>query len=392
MIFLRFKPLFFVIATIVLSLAATSCSPDEPAFTISGVIKNADGKILYLSKVGIERNIVIDSFKLDEDGEFKFSQPALKHFEFYTLSLTNKGSITLAVDSTDNICVNADANDLFGSYSVSGSEESEHIKEMGKRVKATEKQIAEMIENTPPETAFTQERIDSLVDVLKMEIADKYVLNSPDRASAYFALHLLVGSKPLFNPTKERFDSKCFATVATRMQKNQPNSARTKQITATAEKGMRLTREITEKDIEMLEEKISTKASFNISLPDRDDKIRELSSLTGKVVLLDFTLYNSPYAAQRTSKLDDLYLKYHKKGFEIYQISYDVQPHFWKTEAKKYPWVCVHDRMGSMSDNLRLYNIQAIPTYFLLNKENEPVLRDVQIDDIEKEIEKLLKE
>lgn len=386
------KLLFFALAAIIVSVTATSCGPDEPQFKISGTIKNAEGKILYLSKVNTGRIALIDSVKLDEDGDFEFSRPALKNYEFYTLSLTKKGHITLVVNGTDEITVNADANDLQGSYTVDGSEDSNHIKEMNRMVKETDQQILEMIKNSPPETEFTKNRIDSLIQELKVKIADRYITKAPEKSSAYYALHLIVGGEPLFRPNIYRYDSKCYATVATSMQKNMPNSPRTKEICDIAKRGMIATREISEEELAELTTDLKTTGHFNIALPDHTGKTKELSSLKDKVVLLDFTFFGDEMMIRRNSQLDDLHMKYHDKGFEIYQISYDKQPHFWKTKANDYPWICVHDNKGEMSQYLKTYNITTIPTYFLINKENEVVLRDAQIEDLEKEIEKLLAE
>lgn len=391
------KLLFFVLTAIIVSITATSCGPDEPQFKISGTIKNAEGKILYLSKVNTGRIALIDSVKLDDDGDFEFSRPALKNYEFYTLSLTKKGHITLVVNGTDEITVNADANDLQGSYTVDGSEESNHIKEMNRMVMEADKKIEEMIMNSPPETEFTKNRIDSFIQEFKVKIADRYINKAPEKSSAYYALHLTVGGGPLFRPNIYRYDSKCYATVATSMQKNMPNSPRTKEICDIADRGMMATREISEEELAKFSTSIKTASSnaighFNIALPDQTGKTKELSSLKGKVVLLDFTFFSDEIMIRRNSQLDDLYMKYHDKGFEIYQISYDKLPHFWSTKANEYPWICVHDNKGEMSQYLKTYNITTIPTYFLINKENEVVLRDAQIEDLEKEIEKLLAE
>lgn len=388
----RLKHLQLIIIAIITTFTAISCGPDEPQFTISGEIKNAEGKTLYLSKIGLDKITVIDSVKLDEDGDFEFKHPQQKYFEFYRLSLKNSGEITLAVNGTEEIVVNANANDLVGSYTVSGSEESSHIREMDRKASSINDKISEMIQNSPPETAFTRNRIDSLVNGFKEEIANKYILPAPDKASAYYALYLIVGGRPLFVPYDDRDDSKCFAAVATRMQKNQPGTKRTKQICDTAKKGMMATRTITEEELAEITTEVKTTGHFNVALPDRKGTTVELASLKGKVVLLDFTFYENENMLMRNSLLDDLHMKYNDKGFEIYQISYDNQIHFWKTKAKDYPWVCVHDDKGNMSQYLKLYNISSIPTYFLINKENEVVLRDVQITDINKEIEKLLEE
>jgi predicted transcriptional regulator len=52
----------------------------------------------------------------------------------------------------------------------------------------------------------------------------------------------------------------------------------------------------------------------------------------------------------------------------------------------------VRDGKGPASQHLATYNVFSIPTYFLINKKGELVLRDMQIEDLTKEIEKLLKE
>ena len=39
-----------------------------------------------------------------------------------------------------------------------------------------------------------------------------------------------------------------------------------------------------------------------------------------------------------------------------------------------------------------LYKVEKLPTFFLINKNNEIVMRDEQITDLQTEIDKLLKE
>ena len=131
----------------------------------------------------------------------------------------------------------------------------------------------------------------------------------------------------------------------------------------------------------------------DIELADRNGQQHKLSEVDSKVVLIYF--WSAVVPTQTMFNLDvlkPLYDEFHKKGFEIYQVSYDEREHFWQQEVLAFPWVCVRDSRGGASPYLPLFNIQSIPTFFLLNKENEVVLRDQQITDLEKEIEKLLKE
>ena len=88
--------------------------------------------------------------------------------------------------------------------------------------------------------------------------------------------------------------------------------------------------------------------------------------------------------------LRELYNKYHAQGFEIYQVSLDPDEHFWKVNTAALPWVCVRDADGMDSKYLTVYNIQNLPSFFLIDKNNSLVKRDIQIKDIDAEIKKLL--
>jgi peroxiredoxin len=81
------------------------------------------------------------------------------------------------------------------------------------------------------------------------------------------------------------------------------------------------------------------------------------------------------------------YDKYRKQGLEIYQVSLDRREHFWQQSATNFPWICVRDSRGTAA---RLYNVGELPTYFLINRDGEVVLRNTQVKDLNKEIEKLL--
>ena len=81
---------------------------------------------------------------------------------------------------------------------------------------------------------------------------------------------------------------------------------------------------------------------------------------------------------------------YEKK--KIYQVSLDSNEHFWKTAADNIPWVCVRDNEAPYSQAANLYGVRELPTYFLINRAGEIVKRDEMVEDLEKEIQRLLKE
>ena len=217
-------------------------------------------------------------------------------------------------------------------------------------------------------------------------------MTAPDKASAYYALFMQTNGIYLFNPNANRFDSKCFAAVATALNNRYPESMRAKNMYSIAMKGMQSTRPVTPDTIDAKETELTTTGIFDIKLPNIYGDSISLSSLKGKVVLLDFITYSDIRTSEHSIALRELYGKYKEKGLEIYQVSMDANTHFWKTSADKLPWICVLDGSSLASSNALLYKVDKLPSYFLINKNNEIVMRDEQIKDLHAEIEKLLKE
>ena len=136
--------------------------------------------------------------------------------------------------------------------------------------------------------------------------------------------------------------------------------------------------------------KVSVNGCIELALQDNKGQVRRLSDLKGKVVLLDFHLFASKESTKRIMMLRELYNKYHAAGLEIYQVSVDPDEHFWKTSTAAIPWICVRDEDGIQGKSLTLYNVQSIPTFFLIDRTNTLQARDAQIKDIEAAIKNLL--
>ena len=137
--------------------------------------------------------------------------------------------------------------------------------------------------------------------------------------------------------------------------------------------------------------KIDTIASvIDISLPDIYGKKQTLSSLKGKVVLLDFTAYQTEYSPQYNLLLAEIYRKYKQQGVEIYQISLDNDDNFWKVSASNLPWICVRDANSLNSRIAATYNVQQLPTAYLLDRTGAIRTRLTSMKEIENEIKKLL--
>ena len=215
------------------------------------------------------------------------------------------------------------------------------------------------------------------------------------RASSYFALFqtLALGnaSTLIFNPRNSEEDIKVFAAVATSWDTYFPKAERGLNLHNIAIEGMKNVRIIRANNTpaEIDASKVTSTGIINITLPDNKGHNQSLAQLKGKVVMLDFHLFASEQSMQRIMMLRELYNKYHAQGFEIYQVSVDPDEHFWKTQTAALPWINVRVDEDHQSV-LATYNVQSIPTFFIISKDNVLHKRDVQIKDLEAEIRSLL--
>lgn len=377
---------------VIVATLFASCG-QKNQFQVKGEITNAADKMLYLEANTLNGTIKKDSVKLNSKGQFSLKGATKELPEFYQLRIDNQ-LINLVADSIETITINSDGNKFATDYTIEGSKQSEMIAELNtlnRKLKQQADSILEeaKIEKTPQEVFSKQ--IDSLLSIYKEKVNRQYIFTQPGSMSAYYALFQKLGDYMIYNPVSSKTDIRCFAAVATSMNLYHPNALRTKHLHNLALKGMKNTRRTKEKTFNIPQEKIEQLGLIDISLRDYDGNLKKLSDFKGKVVLLDFTAYATKVSVEHNLSLRELYNKYKKQGFTIYQVSFDDNEHFWKTAASNLPWTCVRAPQGKNSSIATTYNVKRIPTYFLINRKSEIVKRDVEVKDMKKELEKLLK-
>ena len=108
---------------------------------------------------------------------------------------------------------------------------------------------------------------------------------------------------------------------------------------------------------------------MDVELPDVQAKKVKLSDVHKKVTLLYF--WTAEDAAQKMFNLDVLapvYKAYRDRGFEIYQVSLDVDNGMWARvmREQKLPWTNVSDISGAASRYISAYNLSKVPAAFLI--------------------------
>ena len=369
------------------ALTITACS-SGPKFQVNGDVSGADGKMLYLEASGLEGIVPLDSVKLKGEGTFSFKQPRPESPEFYRLRIDDK-IINFSVDSIETIQIKAPYVDFSTTYTVEGSENSNKIKELTLKQIRLQKEVDNLLASLRSNGIGHDVFEDSLATLLnnyKEDVKVNYIFAAPNTAAAYFALFQKLNNYPLNN----KDDVKCFAAVATSLNNAFPHAVRSKNLYNIVIKGMKNTRQPQTKALEIPQDKIVETGIIDIALRDVKGNVRKLTDLKGKVVLLDFSVFQSPAGAPHNLMLRELYNEYAKQGLEIYQVSLDADEHYWKTAADNLPWVCVRDGNGVYSTNVAVYNVRQVPSIFLINRNNELKLRGEDIKDLEAAVKSLL--
>lgn len=373
-----------------LALAAlTACS--FKGFRIKGTITEAKDSVLYLEHMGLNGPEVVDSVVLDADGDFDFKGTGLKEPDFYRLRIANN-IINVSIDSTETVTFTAAYPTMATQYEVEGSENCKKIKELSLlQVQLLGKALA-ISRNNSIGAQQTEDSINGLVSKYKDYVRRNFIYKEPQKPYSYFALFQTLGGRLIFNPQESNEDIRCFAAVATSWDTFYPGSERGENLHNIAIEGLKTLRIKQQKAMGPAIDPSQVEVTNIIDVPLVDNKGRQrsLKELKGQVVLLDFHVFSAPKSTERIMMLRELYNKYHARGLEIYQVSLDENAHFWKTQTTALPWISVHDDDGLQSSYLVRYNVQQIPTFFLIDRTNSLYKRDAQIKNLDDEIEGLL--
>ena len=389
---MKITKLYSAAAVVMAALTFASCNNKK--FHINGNITEAKDSMLYLENISLDGPVAIDSVKLGEDGSFVFEENAKDSVcpDFYRLRIAGQ-TINLSIDSTETISVKAAYPSMSYQYTVDGSDNCNTIKELSLKQMNLQNLINDIAKNPNIGVDSADVIIDRAIHAYKQDIKSNYIFKAPMKASSYYALFqtLQVGrtNTLIFNPRNNKEDVKVFAAVATSWDTYYPNAERGKNLHNIAIQGM--------KDIRIIESqlaaqqidasKVQVNGVIELSLQDNKGITRRLTDLKGKVVLLDFHLFAGEQSTKRIMMLREIYNKYHAAGLEIYQVSVDPDEHFWKTSTAALPWISVRDEKGQ---SVAKYNIQSIPTFFLIDRSNTLRARDVQIKDLDTAIKELL--
>jgi peroxiredoxin len=333
-----------------LALSFQSCSEKYKNGIIEGQLDNVTKDFVYLQAISETGDINIDSCRVSTDGKFSIHNPATEP-EFYVLRADSVNVIFLMLKAGEVVNVTGNAANLEKTYKVKGSKDSEILHDL----RAYERNISDSLNNLY--VAARQEN-PLKADSVGMQLQLYYAMTMEEYSKKFIGNNIssivsLSATKYLNQQAEFSLMKKLEETLTGLYPKNKYVS-----------------------DFKLLMSDLSMlpigSLAPDIDLPTVDrSKTIKLSSLRGKVVLIDFWASWCAPCRRENPSLVQLYKDMQGKNFEIYGVSLDQNVESWKDAITKdgITWPQVSDLQRWESPIAKAYKIEAIPYNVLIDKE-----------------------
>jgi peroxiredoxin len=379
---------------LIIVLVFTGCKTN--VVKISGTIMNpVNGAYLILDELKSNDLRAVDSVRISSDGKFNFKRE-IKHPSFYLLKTTNNNFLTLLLEPGEKVSLKLQSDSLNYPVSLSGSKGSELMAEYNKTLRSTIKKLTGLNEIykqnvDKPELPRVIQSLDSLANIYLAEIntyTKKYIDDNITSLVSLVALYQQVApSVYVLNPAK---DMKYFTKVDSSMFILYPEY---EPVVTLHEQVKELSAKIGG-TASPAAETTSGNVAPEISLPTPAGDTIKLSSTRGSVVLLDFWASWCAPCRKENPNLVNAYNLYHKKGFQIFQVSLDKTKDAWMKgieEDHLEKWIHVSDVKYWNSIVVPLYKVESIPANFLLDKEGHIIASNLRGEQLQNKLAEILK-
>lgn len=354
------------------ALMAVSCSKSNTA-VIDAQIDGADAKQILVTKLSVNQLRFVDTLRTDSKGAVTGKIALTDQTpNFYYLSYNGRRLVSLVLKPGDKVKVTADT--LGRNVTVEGSQESalmqKYDMELAAAVSKFESLSSQLGKAMEAKDAKAEAQLNTELSKLYVKHKQntiKSIMQNPYSLANVQALYQsIMPGLPVFGGENDHF---LFQRVHDSLATLYPESVYVKSLQEQIKAA---------EDLKLLAGRIENaeQTSFpNISLPDVNAKNVELASLEGKPFILMFWAVADPNQKMFNNELKEVYNKYKSQGLEIYQVAVDTDKTAWATAVKEQelPWISVCDGKGAASIAVASYNVTAIPSIFVFDRNGDIV-------------------
>ena len=377
---MKLKKIMLALPVILLA-GCSNTNPGSGSFELTGKLDNSHGETIYLQQLSADGVKDLDTATLDDKGEFKMDAK-IAEIGFYRLKITDRNFATFIFSPNDNVKVTGNVENLGNSYTVQGSAESQLFWELNKASVANygkRDSLQKLFQSFVNSAKMDSTRIDSISNALEkpytalIDQHNQYLKTFIESNITSFASLAAIQQLPA-----EQFGD-LYKKLDAELIKKYPNSPYTKSFHDSFVKQNQIS--------------IGSMApEINMNTPE--GKPLALSSLKGKIVLVDFwASWCGPCRAENPNVVE-AYNKYVGKGFDIYSVSLDRELEKWKAAIEKDHLVWknhVSDLKYWQSPVVKLYNFESIPTNVLIDKQGKIIAKNLRGAELEKKLAEIFK-
>jgi peroxiredoxin len=373
-------------AAVALTLAACGGRGDT---RLSGHFIGAASQPIYLETVvpgtGPSR---VDTLVANGNGEFDF-RVALPGGEPTVFNLRYDDDVVpLLISPREKVKV-VTMDELAG-YRVSGSPESELVWQLHGILTGGAKSLDSIYNHLTfaadegYRARLTQEFYDKLVRVKRRHIS--FIVENAGSLAALYALYQrLPGEEAL---SSAETDHLYYRMVADSVRMRYPESRYLKALDA------ELTRHDNLVGLQSRLDSAVTEVNHpEVELPDMYGNRVRLSSMDGRVVVLDFWTAADARSRVNNAEMKEMWADLSERGMAVYQVSLDTDKALWVStvQEQRMPWASLCDFRGAATPAAGLYNLQGVPANFVIDRSGRVVAKNLYGDPLRRKVEELLK-
>lgn len=399
---LSFQNALFFLFLFLLAHLGLDVQAQKPNVQISGELSGGTKNYkVYLYEIDTQGILLLDSTQTNKKGRFSISF-SCEQISFYMLHAEGNMPVKLLVNPGDNIFISASAGDVFNTYKIKGTDESDVLRvidsaavSFNQHIKNTENDYRRRISQSLDETLYDSLKLSKsrIFDDFKSFMLGIVQQNSKSLV-CLVAISQNAGGQPLFTPD---VDGELLNKLALDFINTYPTNKHAAHYFNTMMPVFRAIQ--AQKEIELM-------AGPGVRAPEiilfNQNRVEmKLSETKGKKVLLLFWNPACDKCREEIKMLLPIYERLMPKGFEIFAVSIGTNRNEWlgaMNEDKSDVWINVKipeegDGIPNMGSHyVKLYGIPTVPFSFLIDRDGLIRHRGIVHDALEETILKFMNE